>query len=310
MVYSAAMRIGTTGFVRDDHGRILLIQRDDTRTYAMPGGALDLDELPPDGVVREIREETGLETAVDRLLGFDFWQPAGSDGFLSLIFACTPVGGRMQTSNESLNVGFYAPDNLPSPIASVHQSRIRRSIAQPVGAPPFWGRTSVPLVMQITYQVLTRLVYRWRDWQRLRRGEPAFVPPPTWDSGAFVVIRDDNGRVLWVKRTDKDLWNLPGGGGIAGEAPWETAVRETREETGLHVRLLQPTGIYLVEHLPHLVVAFLAEPVGGSLTTGPEAAAFDWFTPGSEPQNTMHAHLDRVRDALSAGEPVFRMQAL
>lgn len=304
------MRIGTTGLVRDEHGRILLIQRDDTRTYTMPGGALDLDELPPDGVVREIREETGLETAVDRLLGFDFWQPAGSDGFLSLIFACTPVGGGIRTSNESLNVGFYAPDRLPSPIASVHRSRIRRSLVQPVGAPPFWVRTAVPLAMQLSYQLLTRLVYRWRDWQRRRRGEPVFVPPPAWDSGAFVVIRDDNGRVLWVKRTDRDLWNLPGGGGNAGEAPWETAVRETREETGLEVRLLRPTGVYLYAHAPHLIVAFLAEQRDGSLTTGPEAAAFDWFAPGSEPQNAMRAHLDRARDALGESETVFRMQTL
>ena len=53
------MFVGTNGIVVDQFGQILLIKRDDTRTWAIPGGALEAGELPSDGVAREVKEETG-----------------------------------------------------------------------------------------------------------------------------------------------------------------------------------------------------------------------------------------------------------
>ena len=43
------MNIATNGFVFDQYGNVLLIRRDDTRTFAPPGGALDAGELPTVG---------------------------------------------------------------------------------------------------------------------------------------------------------------------------------------------------------------------------------------------------------------------
>ena len=43
------------------------------------------------------------------------------------------------------------------------------------------------------------------------------------------------GKVLLLKR-DTDLWEFPGGGVDWGEDPIKTAIRETKEETGLDVR--------------------------------------------------------------------------
>lgn len=75
--------------------------------------------------------------------------------------------------------------------------------------------------------------------------------------------------MLWVKRTDRDLWNLPGGGGENEEPPWETAVRETLEETGCHVRLGELTSINSYTDEPNITFTFTAEIVGGQLTIGP-----------------------------------------
>ena len=54
--------------------------------------------------------------------------------------------------------------------------------------------------------------------------------------GAAALVRDKAGRVLLERRTDNGEWGLPGGAADPGEAPAQTAVRETFEETGLKVK--------------------------------------------------------------------------
>ena len=46
------MNVGTNGILVDQHGNVLLIKRNDTRTYAPPGGAVDAGELPPEAAAR------------------------------------------------------------------------------------------------------------------------------------------------------------------------------------------------------------------------------------------------------------------
>ena len=61
---------------------------------------------------------------------------------------------------------------------------------------------------------------------------------------AFGLIFDQQNRILLCHRRDYNLWNLPGGTMEAGEAPWETVVRELKEETGLDVEIVRLTGVY------------------------------------------------------------------
>lgn len=55
--------------VRDEAGRILLIHKIDNDLWALPGGGHDVGERITDTAVREVREETGLEVTVVRLIG-------------------------------------------------------------------------------------------------------------------------------------------------------------------------------------------------------------------------------------------------
>lgn len=61
---------------------------------------------------------------------------------------------------------------------------------------------------------------------------------------ATAFVQDDAGRVLMIRRTDNDLWAIPGGGQDVGETIAQTAVRETREETGIDVEVTGLVGIY------------------------------------------------------------------
>jgi 8-oxo-dGTP diphosphatase len=46
--------VSVTGVVFRDDGRVLAIQRDDDSRWVSPGGVLELDETPPEGVTREV----------------------------------------------------------------------------------------------------------------------------------------------------------------------------------------------------------------------------------------------------------------
>ncbi|MCA9972073.1 MAG: NUDIX domain-containing protein [Anaerolineales bacterium] len=303
------MKIATNGMVFNELTQVLLMQRDDTRTWAPPGGSLDAGELPTEGVAREVREETGLIVWPVRLVGLDYI-PAAPEGTLVFSFRCIQRGGEIQPSPESPRVGWLPTRPLPRRMLSFHRARVLEAF-QHAGGPPRWQTRPRSLRHRLGWFLVQNVVYRYKDWQRVRRGQPIYQPPPGWRIGAFVVLRNDAGEVLWLRRTDRDVWNLPGGGSVDGEAPWQTAVRETREETGLTVRLTNLTGVYTYDGQNHLVCTFTAITAGGALTPGPEAAEFAYFAPGAEPPNAVPQHVERVADATSPGDVTrFKRQTL
>jgi acetyl-CoA carboxylase carboxyl transferase subunit beta len=101
---------------------------------------------------------------------------------------------------------------------------------------------------------------------------------------AGAVVRDATGRLLLVRRAhdpEAGRWTLPGGRVEAGESPAAAAAREVAEETGLEVAvgrewlvLERPAGPSAVFEIHD----FVAEPVGGVLRAGDDAADAGWFS--------------------------------
>jgi 8-oxo-dGTP pyrophosphatase MutT (NUDIX family) len=205
-------------------------------------------------------------------------------------------------------VAFYAPDALPNRILPMHRQRIRHSLAHE-SAQLLWLAQPMTLTQKAGKIVLGRILFPIQRWRRRRSGQPPWPEPESWRMGAFTIIRNGAGAVLWIKRTDRDIWNLPGGGAENEEPPWETAVRETYEETGCQVHLCDLTSVNSYTDEANLTFNFTAEIIGGQLTTGPEADAFAWFLPGEEPANSIPQHRERVADAGNASAGVvFRKQ--
>ena len=69
---------------------------------------------------------------------------------------------------------------------------------------------------------------------------------PFIQTGAAIIIENDNGEILLQERTDRNKWGLPGGCQNLGEDLRETAVREAYEETDLK---LEPNNIILIDTL-------------------------------------------------------------
>jgi ADP-ribose pyrophosphatase YjhB (NUDIX family) len=59
-----------------------------------------------------------------------------------------------------------------------------------------------------------------------------------------IALRHDDGRVLFARHAEGDVWLLPGGSIEPGEVPADAAVREMWEETGLFVRLTALLGVF------------------------------------------------------------------
>ncbi|MBP3461074.1 MAG: NUDIX domain-containing protein [Bacilli bacterium] len=69
---------------------------------------------------------------------------------------------------------------------------------------------------------------------------------PFIQTGAAIIIRNENGQILLQERTDRNKWGLPGGCQDLGEDLRVTAVREAYEETGIN---LDPNEIELIDTL-------------------------------------------------------------
>jgi len=121
--------VGAIAVVLDAEGHVLLSERADGRGWNLPAGFVDATEAPDEAVIREVREETGLEVQIDRLVGI-YARPRPyegvASGLLTHAFLCRPVGGTLAMTKEALQHGWFDPDTLPQPMSSRHHVEILR----------------------------------------------------------------------------------------------------------------------------------------------------------------------------------------
>ena len=91
--------VSVIGVVCDDLGRVLLRQRRDNGAWEPPGGVLELDERIVDGLVREVREETGLDVAPVSLTGV---YKSMTHAVIEVVFSCRLLNGVLTPSEESI----------------------------------------------------------------------------------------------------------------------------------------------------------------------------------------------------------------
>jgi 8-oxo-dGTP pyrophosphatase MutT (NUDIX family) len=128
---------GAAAIMRDEAGRILMQRRGDTGDWGLPAGAIELGERLDQTIIREVREETGLEVMPVRVVGvysghdFNLTYPNGDQvKAVSTLFECRIVGGELKADGvESLEVKFFAPDELP-PLAPRFHRRIQDALAE------------------------------------------------------------------------------------------------------------------------------------------------------------------------------------
>jgi 8-oxo-dGTP diphosphatase len=122
--------------------------------------------------------------------------------------------------------------------------------------------------------------------------------------GVFSLILDEKNRILLCHRTDRDLWNLPGGGLERGETPWQGVIREVKEEVGLDAEVIKLQGVYSKAFEDDIILSFVCRKVGGKLTLSDEADDIKYFSIDELPINTVPRHIERIKDFYSNNEKV------
>ena len=131
------LRPSVAAIVRDAKGQILLQQRSDNGRWGLPGGSVEIGESVCEAIGREVREETGLEVKVERLVGvysdpsLQVVRYANGDvvHYISTLLECRILGGSLRTCEETLDLRFFDPAGLPDDLLPMHRIRIDDALA-------------------------------------------------------------------------------------------------------------------------------------------------------------------------------------
>jgi ADP-ribose pyrophosphatase YjhB (NUDIX family) len=144
-----------------------------------------------------------------------------------------------------------------------------------------------------------------------RRREKPSRPEHFWcrDCG-FVVFADPkvsacaiprlNGRIVLLRRAIEPAygkWVFPGGFVDRGERVEDAAIRETKEEANLDVRLHRLLNVYSYTDYPVVVIVYVADVIGGELRAQDETLEASTFWPREIPWE--HLAFPSTKDALS-----------
>lgn len=111
------VKIDVRGFVLNEKDEILMAKESIDDKWTIPGGWADIGDTPSEAVLKEIKEETGLDAEVQRLLAiYDkrcHPHPPQPFYIYKLMFLCKITGGDLQHGFDMKGAGFFPLDQLP-----------------------------------------------------------------------------------------------------------------------------------------------------------------------------------------------------
>ncbi|MGW5050485.1 NUDIX hydrolase [Actinokineospora sp. NPDC004072] len=129
-------------------------------------------------------------------------------------------------------------------------------------------------------------------------------------------VEDDHGRILMIRRTDNDLYTIPGGALTPGETVTQCAIRETLEETGVKISIVGLVGIFsnpahVIEYSDGEIrqefsICFRAVGTPGTERTSSESKEVTWVANHQVPALKIHpSTMLRIRCATARGTTPF-----
>lgn len=125
-IYYLHVKLSAAVLIEHD-SKLLLLQRARQPwigRWNLPAGYVEVDETPEQAAVREVREETGLEVEINRLLGNYFFDDDPRGNGLLVVFAGKVVGGYLNSSDESTAHGYFNAGSLPEDLCGAGHERV------------------------------------------------------------------------------------------------------------------------------------------------------------------------------------------
>ncbi|ALJ24149.1 ADP-ribose pyrophosphatase [Lactobacillus gallinarum] len=108
-------KIGTRAAIFKDQ-KILLVQESDG-SWSIPGGWCEVNLSVKENVIKEVKEEAGIDIAVKRLIAIHdsnrHYKGMYPYGITTVFFLCESVGGSFMENDETIASGYFALDDLP-----------------------------------------------------------------------------------------------------------------------------------------------------------------------------------------------------
>ena len=119
------------GCIFNENGEVLLQRRGDSNKWGFPGGAIELGETPQQAAIREVKEETGLDVEIGRLIGVytecDMEYPNGDRAqSIAIVFEMKAIGGELLCDGEeTLELRYFSLDNMPELFCKQHEDVLK-----------------------------------------------------------------------------------------------------------------------------------------------------------------------------------------
>lgn len=119
------------GCIFNENGEVLLQKRADCNKWGFPGGAVELGETPEMAAKREVKEETGLDIEVQKLIGIytdsDVVYPNGDKAHsICICYEMKFIGGVLVCDkDETLELKFFSLDDMPELFCKQHEELLK-----------------------------------------------------------------------------------------------------------------------------------------------------------------------------------------
>lgn len=110
-------KVDVRGLVLDSDNKILLVKESTDGKWSLPGGWADVGYSAKETILKEIKEETGLDAEVKQLLAvFDknkHDHPPEPHYVFKMVFSCTALSTNLQKGFDVLDIGYFDINDLP-----------------------------------------------------------------------------------------------------------------------------------------------------------------------------------------------------
>ena len=141
-------------------GQVLLHKRRDFRIWALPGGKIEPGETTEQAAIREVKEETGYDIALEGLVG-EYYRPQIPNGngivYLGRVIGGTPI----EQGPETRALQWFDPQQLPLSLPRAHRLVIADALA-------YQGQSVNRTLSLAIWEVLTIRGLRWLRNRLLR----------------------------------------------------------------------------------------------------------------------------------------------